>query len=99
MHVHAVDRPEVPPLTLSGRFRTEIVYFCTPAGERGAPRDLADDEYWIDLVEAQQWLDNYVIQVVSPLDAASKAEIELSEDHEAFLQWLLDHGVSRVRTG
>lgn len=69
----------------------------TPKGERGAPADLADDEYWIDLGEAKAWLDEGVVYVVSPLDAENKAEIELTEYHEAFLQWLLEHSIQRVR--
>ena len=29
----------------------------------------------------------------------NKAEIELTEYHEAFLQWLIAHGVQHVRLG
>jgi hypothetical protein len=97
MHVHAVDQPQVPPLTVPDRFRTEIVFFMTPPGERGAPATLPDGDYWIDLDEARVWLDEFVVRIVSPLDAQSQAEIELTEYHEAFLQWLLAHGVRHVR--
>jgi hypothetical protein len=86
-----------PSLTLPDRFRMEIVYFMTPPGDRGAPKDLADNEYWIDLAEARQWLDEGVVYVVSPLDAENQAEIELTEYHEAFLQWLLEYKINRVR--
>lgn len=89
--------PAVPPLAVPDRFRMEIVYFMTPKGERGAPADLGDNEYWIDLAEAQKWLDDGVVYVVSPLDAENQAEIELTEYHEAFLQWLLAHHISRVK--
>lgn len=97
MHVHAVDQPQVPPLPVPDRFRTEIVFFMTPPGERGAPATLPDGDYWIDLDEARVWLDEFVVRIVSPLDAQSQAEIELTEYHEAFLQWLLAHGVRHVR--
>jgi hypothetical protein len=97
MHVHAVDQPLAQPLELPDRFRTEIVYFMTPAGVRGAPAELPEGEYWIDLDEARGWLDEFVVRVVSPLDAQSQAEIELTEYHEAFLQWLLAHSVRHVR--
>jgi len=97
MRVVPVDRPDVPPLTMSDRFRTEIVYFMTPAGDRGAPGDLGKNEYWISVDDARRWLDELVVLVVSPLDAASKAEIELSEQHEAWLEWMVRHGIQRVR--
>jgi hypothetical protein len=96
MKLLALDRPGVPPLEMPERFRTEIVYFMTPADSAGAP-PLGTDEYFVRLDEAKQWLDELVVYVVSPLDAEAKAEIELSEDHERFLQWLVDHGVQHVR--
>jgi hypothetical protein len=77
----------------------EITFFMTPPGERGAPAALGEGEYWIDLEDARRWLDEQVVYVVSPLDAENKAEIELTEYHEAFLQWLVTHGVQHVRLG
>ena len=97
MQVIPVDRPEVPPLTMSSRFRTEIVYFMTPAGDRGAPADLASNEYWVRREDAERWLDEFVVLVVSPLDAASKAEIALTEEHEIWLEWMVKHNIQRVR--
>jgi hypothetical protein len=97
--VTPVDQPAAPPLTLPDRFRMEIPFFMTPPGERGAPADLAEGEYWIDTSDARRWLDEGVVYVVSPLDAENQAEIELTEYHEAFLQWLLAHGVRRVKLG
>jgi hypothetical protein len=97
MRVIAVDRPEISPFQITDRFRTEIVYFSTPAGERGAPHDLGEREYWIARDDAQRCLEEFVVRVVSPLDASSKAEIELSEEQEAWLEWLIRNGVQRVR--
>ncbi|WP_425614833.1 hypothetical protein NA78x_004712 [Anatilimnocola sp. NA78] len=97
MHVVAVGRPEVPPLEMPARFRMEIVYFMTVPGEHGAPAKLAEGEYWIDPAEAKTWLDDLVICIVSPLDAASKAEIPLTDDHEAWLQWVVDHNVQHMK--
>jgi len=97
MFVHAVDQPNVKPLECPARFRTEIVYFMTPPGERGAPADLPEGEYWIDPEDARCWLDEQVVYVVSPLDAENQAEIELTEYHEAFLEWLVAGNVRRVR--
>jgi hypothetical protein len=97
MKILAANQPQVPPLEMPDRFKMEIVYFMTPPGERGAPTTLADDEYWIDTEDARRWLDELVVYVVSPLDAENQAEIELTEYHEAFLQWLLSHNVQHVR--
>jgi hypothetical protein len=97
MQIVAVDQPSAPALEVPERFRTEIVFFMTPPGERGAPAPLADGDYWIDPGEARGWLDDFVVRVVSPLDAQSQAEIELTDYHEAFLQWLLAHNVRHVR--
>ena len=97
MKIIAVGKPELAPLEMPARFRTEIVFFMTPAGDKGAPADLKGNEYWIDLEEARKWLEELVVYVVSPLDAENKAEIELTEDHERWLQWLVDHEVQRVR--
>jgi hypothetical protein len=97
MQVHALDQPNVPPLEMPARFRTEIVFFMTPPGDRGSPPEMGEGEYWIDLGEARQWLDEGAVYVVSPLDAENQAEIELTEDHEVFLEWLIKHSVQHVR--
>jgi hypothetical protein len=97
MKINAVDQPGVPPLEMPDRFRMEIVYFMTPPGEGGAPAALGDNEYWIRLDDARRWLDELVVYVVSPLDAENQAEIELTEYHESFVQWLVTHGVQHVK--
>ena len=97
MKVIAVELPDVAPLTMSNRFRTEVVFFTTPPGERDAPADLGPNEYWVSLSDARRWLEDLVVTVVSPLDAASRAEIALSEEHEAWLEWMVAHEVQRIR--
>ena len=94
--VRAVDHPELPPFTMPDRFRTEIAYFMTPAGEHGAPQ-LGPREYWIRAEDARKWLDEFVVSVVSPLDAAAKAELELTEQQEAWLEWMVENNVQHVR--
>ena len=93
----SLDHPELPPLVMPDRFRTEIVYFMTPAGDRGAPKTLGSKEYWIAAADAAKWLEDGVICLISPLDAASKAEIEISEDHETWLEWMVNHQIQHVR--
>ncbi len=98
MLIHSVDHPDLPPFEMPARFKMEIVYFMTPAGDHGAPQ-LGPNEYWICREEAIKWLDDLVVFVVSPLDAQSKAEIELTDDHEAWLTWMVENGIQHVRLG
>lgn len=98
MLVYAVERADVPPLEMPARFSHDIAYFMTPPGERGAPR-LPAGEYWINLDEARRWLDEGVMLLVSPLDSENQAEVELSEEQEAWLEWLLANGIQHVRIG
>ena len=55
MQVIPIDHAELPPFTMPARFRTDIAYFMTPAGEHGVPK-LPSGEYWIRLEESREWL-------------------------------------------
>lgn len=96
MLVYSIQHPTLPPLKMPDRFRTDVAYFMTPPGEHGAPQ-LGRGEYWIRSDEAQTWLDDGVVVVVSPLSAEAKAEIELSEEQEGFLEWLLANQIQHVK--
>ena len=91
-----IDKPEVAPLAISPRLRTQIVYFATAGGSGGAPL-LDEGEYWFAPSDVARWLDDGVIELLSPLDTANMTEVELSEEQEVFLGWLAREGVSRVR--
>jgi hypothetical protein len=97
LRVYAVDRPELPPLEMPRRFKHDVAYFMTPAGSGGAPAKLPAGEYWIDPEEARRWLDEGVIKVVSPLDSQRQAEVELTEEQEQWLEWLLAGGIRHLR--
>jgi hypothetical protein len=62
-----------------------------------APAMLPEREYWVRREDAQRAFDDGVVTIVSPLDSASRTEIELSEDQERWLEWLLIHDVQHVR--
>lgn len=96
MHVIAVGRPELATLEMPARFKHDVAYFMTPGGERGAPK-LPAGEYWIDLDDARRWLAEGVLLVYSPLDSEKQAELEITEEQEAWLEWLIAHGVQHVR--
>jgi hypothetical protein len=93
----AINHPELAPLRVSDRFRQQLPYFMTPGGDTGVPA-LSAGEYWVRLDEARRWLDEGCISVVSPLSAETKAEIELTEEQEEFLEWLVAHQIEHVRT-
>ena len=98
MLVRAIDKPDVPPLEMPARFRTDIAYFMTPAGVGGAPK-LPAGEYWISASDAQRWLDEGVVEVISPLDSVNSTEFELTEEQENWLRWMVEHEVQHVRVG
>jgi hypothetical protein len=97
VRVVAVDRPHVPPCAMPDRFRHDVTYFATPAGTQDAPAALGDREYWIRADDARRIFDDGVLTIVSPLDSASRTEIEITEEQEHWLEWLLEHGVQHVR--
>lgn len=96
VRVSAVDRPDVPSIDMPMRFRREVVYFMTPADTSDAPK-LSDHEYWIEAANVERWLDDGGFTVVSPLDAESVAEIELTEDQERWLEWMKQYAIDRIR--
>ena len=91
-----LDASGILPLVMPERFRREIVYFMTPADRTGAPT-CGNHEYWIRLEDSRKWLDEGFFTLVSPLDAESVAEIELSEDQERWLEWMVQNQISHVR--
>ena len=97
MRIYAVERPDLNPFEMPERFRTEVAFFMTPAGESGVPDRLAEREYWVRLEDARRWLDDFVVRIVSPLDAAAQTELELTDEQEAWLQWIVDHKIQHIR--
>ena len=94
--IEAVGRPEVPALEMPDRFRMEVVYFMTPGDQPDAPK-LGFDEYWVRMSDAQRWLDEGVVSIVSPLAAESTADIELTDYHERWLDWLIAEKIEHIR--
>lgn len=81
---------------MSDRFKHEITYFMSLPGERGVPK-LPAGEYWVRQSDVQTWLDDGVFRLVSPLDSENRTEIELSEEQETWLEWMLANRVEHVR--
>lgn len=94
--VHALAPPGLPPYPMPERFRTDIAYFMSLQGEAGVP-PLGEGEYWVRRADAQRWLEEGVIYLISPLDSQHRTEVELSEEQEDWLQWMVDHQVQHIR--
>jgi len=94
--VYPIDRPDVPPFPMPERFRHEVAYFIQIPEDGGHEQPPAG-EYWIDLKEVQGWYDGGVILLVSPLDSQNRTEVELSEEQEGWLEWLLANQVCHFR--
>lgn len=94
--VMPIDNPSAPPLEISARLRSQIVYFMTPQDEPHVPPLQAND-YWIDAAKAEQWSEEGAFEVVSPLDGENKTSIELSEEQETLIDWLVTHQVQHIR--
>jgi hypothetical protein len=96
--VHAVGRPDLAPFSMPDRFRHEITFFIAVAGEGGIPK-LPAGEYWVRLGDSRTTFEEGVVRIVSPLDSASKAEIEISEEQETWLEWMIQNNIEHVRLG
>ncbi len=97
VRVYAVERPDLAPFEMPDRFRHDITYFVTSPGEHGAPASLAEGEWWVRLEDSRDIYDGGTIRVVSPLDSASTSELEITEAQEAWLRWMIDNRIERVR--
>jgi|SoiMethySBSTD1v2_1073268.scaffolds.fasta_scaffold1717526_2 hypothetical protein len=97
--VYAVEKPELPPFEMPARFKHDITYFGTRAGEPGVPATLAEGEWWVRRIDARRLYDEGVIRIVSPLDSANSVEVEITEEQEAWLKWLIQHEIEHVRLG
>ncbi|RUL87225.1 hypothetical protein [Tautonia sociabilis] len=91
-----IDRPDVAPLPITSRLRSQLVYFRSAADTPGIP-PLGPNEYWIAREEVERALNEGVILLVSPLDSEHQTEVELSEEQEALLDWLHRNQVQHVR--
>lgn len=97
IRITSLDRPEVAPFVATDRFRHEVAYFAAGRGDESVPVKLGDAEYWLDPETIQTIFDDGVVRLVSPLDSDTTAELELSEEQERILEWVLQHGIRHVK--
>ena len=91
-----MDNSAAPPLDISDRLRSQLVYFMTPPDEPQVP-PLGPKDYWIDAEQAADWFADGVFELVSPLSEERPASIELSEEQEVLFEWLTAHVIQHVR--
>jgi hypothetical protein len=96
LRIHAVGRPDLPAITMPERFRTDIAYFMSAPGEPDVP-PLGAGEYWVRLEDAQKWLDEGILCLISPLDSHHKTEVEISEEQEDWLRWMVQNQIQQIR--
>ncbi len=95
--VFSIEKPELPPLSMPERFKHDIIYFGTPAGDPDAPETLAKGDWWLPQAEARRIYDEGVVRIVSPLDSSTTAELEITEEQEAWLEWMIENGIEQLR--
>ncbi len=95
--VYSVHKPDLPPWEMPSRFKHDITYFATPPGQQGVPQSLAEGQWWVRLEDARKIYDDGVIRIVSPLDSSTTAELELTEEQELWLQWMIENEIEHVR--
>ena len=88
--VYAVDKPELPPLEMPDRFQNDIRYFITL-------NELPPNQYCVSLEEAGKWLEEGVFYLPSPLDNERQAEVEITEEQEVWLEWMIENQIDRIR--
>lgn len=91
-----IDHPEIAPLRVSPRLRSQLVYFMAGPEAPGAPT-LGENEYWFNRDEVTQWVMEGVFYLISPLDTQNMTEVELTEEQDAFLNWLETNHVQHIR--
>ncbi len=93
--VYPLDKPEIKPFRISERLKSQMHYFAGPPNHPAAP-PLKSGEYWFHKPELESYLEQGCFAVISPLDMANATEIELSEEQEAFLSWLVAHDIRHI---
>ena len=94
--VYAVDKPELPPLEMPDRFQNDIRYFITQSDDKSLS-ELPSNQYDVSLEEAGKWLEEGVFYLPSPLDNERQAEVEITEEQEVWLEWMVENQIDRIR--
>ncbi len=91
--IYSLDKTALSPFEISPMLRKQLQYF-TDGEVRHAG---SAHEFFFPLVRTSLLLEQGVFHVVSPLDDQNQAEIEITDEQEDLLQWLVRNQIERVR--
>ena len=84
-HLIPLDKTEIDPYEISGTLRKQLPYFT-----EGRIHDTGNsDKFFFPIARTSELLEDGVFYVVSPLDDQNQAEIEITDEQEDLLEWLV----------
>ena len=91
--VSAIDKPDLEPYEVSRTLRGQLHYFT-----EGEIRDTQKpNDYFFPIERTSELLEEGVFYLVSPLDDQNRAEIEITDEQEDFLEWLVSNEIEQIR--
>ena len=88
-----LDKTEIAPYQISATLRKQLPYFT-----EGRIHDASDsDRYFFPIARTSELLEDGVFYVVSPLDDQNQAEIEITDEQEDLLEWLVSNRIEQAR--
>ena len=92
-HLIPLDKTEIAPYEISGTLRKQLPYFT-----EGKIHDTSDpDRFFFPIARTTELLEDGVFYVVSPLDDQNQAEIEITDEQEDLLEWLVSNRIEEVQ--
>ncbi len=93
----AVDKPDLEPYEISRTLRGQLHYFTEGTSSRRWNDSENPDEFFFPLERTSELFEEGVFYVTSPLDDQNQAEIEITEEQEDFLDWLVSNQIEKVQ--
>ena len=88
-----LDNTEIAPYEISATLRNQLPYFT----EGRIQNRGSSGEFFFPIARTTELLEDGVFYVVSPLDDQNQAEIEITDEQEDLLEWLVSNGIEGVR--
>ena len=93
----AVDKLDLEPYEVSRMLRGQLHYFTEGASSRQWDESEDPNAFFFPLELTSELFEEGVFYVTSPLDDQNQAEIEITEEQEDFLDWLVSNKIEKVR--
>ncbi|MCZ6680021.1 MAG: hypothetical protein O7E52_22550 [Candidatus Poribacteria bacterium] len=93
----AVDRPDLKSYEISQTLRGQLHYFTEGVSSQRWDNRENPNEFFFPLERTSELYEEGVFYVTSPLDDQNKAEVEITEEQEDFLAWLVSNKIEKVR--